>query len=278
MSVCYYVEVKFPGPRVAPCLLLCVVFGCQEPRPSKAGSPGVHLDNSASASSNGAGGEAGAVGSDGAGDSEGGASAGSTDATGAGATGAGAAGGGGSVSACAGNRAFGVVSGVFVEPTPAELAARLSQESYDVSPVSLVLFASTEATLAVSYTVGKGRGRAWPASRRPTPAAAWVGAQGFGSSAAEEEGWMLVEGAAGQREIRLRNVRVTATTDADCATGTATLVAVVPGEWSRVLNEVAPGSVSEEARDRGGRAPDVTLSAELSFEAVEFDFGGAPSP
>lgn len=231
----------------------------------------MRLDNSASASSNGAGGEAGAVGSDGAGDSEGGSSAGSTDATGAGATG-----GGGSVSACTGNRAFGVVSGVFVEPTPAELAARLSQESYEVSPVSLVLFAGTEATLAVSYTVGKGRGRAWPASRQPTPSAAWVGAQGFGSSAAEEEGWMLVEGAAGQREIRLRNVRVTATTDADCATGTATLVAIVPGEWSRVLNEVAPGSVSEEARDRGGRAPDVTLSAELSFEAVEFEFGGAP--
>ncbi len=253
-------------------LLLGALVACQEARPKKF-SPSARVDSAASASSNGAGGDdAGAAGSDGVGGRQSGSSA-------TGSAGADATGGEDAVSACVGERAFSAVSGVFLDPTPAELAAHLSATSYAESPISFVLFADgagSDVALAVSYTVGKGGARTWPVSRKPNRAPAWLEGPRFGSAAAAEAGWMLVPGARASREIRLRNVRVTATTDAECTRGTATLVAVVPGEWSKVLNDIVPGTVPDAASDRVGRAPDVTISAEFGFELVEFEFGGAP--
>lgn len=276
MTVHYYVEVQFSCSSFVTGLLLGSLIACQEARPSKAGSPRARVDSSASASSNGAGGEAGG---NAASESVGGTRGGSNATGSAGAAGAGATGGEDAVSACAGNRAFAAVSGVFLDPTPAQLAARLSATSYAESPISFVLFAdnaSSDVALAVSYTVGRSGARRWPASHKPSHAPAWLEGRGFGSTAAAENGWMLVADAPVTREVRLRNVRVAATTDAECTRGTATLVAVVPGEWSKVLNDIAPGTVPDAATDRGGRAPDVTISAEFGFELVEFEFGGAP--
>lgn len=266
---------NFSVTNVAVHLLLGALVACQEARPTKVSSPSARVDSSATANSSGGdGNDGGAAGSDGAGDSQGGSSAtGSVGAIGAGATD-----GGDIVSACAGNRAFAVVSGVFVDPTPAELATRLSDTSYEVSPISFVLFsegASADSELAASYTVAGSGAQAWPASREPEPSVAWLEERGFGSVTAQEDGWMLVNDASAPIEVRLRNVRVTASTETECDRGTATLVAVVPAEWTEVLNEIAPGTAPEAASDRGAAATDVTISAEFAFEQVEFEFGAA---
>lgn len=259
--------------------LLSVVIACQEARPSKAISPSARVSSAEASSSGGDhGGEGGAgAGNDGAGSALGGASA--TGSAAGGAAGDGATDGDDDVaSACAEDRAFAAVSWIFVEPTPPQLAERLNDAGYDRSPISFVLFAgsASDGELAASYTVvGESGAETWPASREPEASEAWLQEFGFGASAAQEEGWMLVNGGTGLLEVHLRNLRVTATTNAECTRGTATLVAVVPAEWSDVLDEIAPGSASRAASTRGDVASDVTISAEFGFEQVEFDFRGS---
>jgi hypothetical protein len=184
-------------------------------------------------------------------------------------------------SACQADLAFVAVSGSFVEPTPRELALGLNELTFGTRPIAFVLSgAVADASLAASYTLGEDGIEAFPSGLVPPPTSAWIDDSGFGTLAAQEEGWLLATLDEGPLEVPLRNIAVTATTNPTCTSGTATLTAAIPADHADLVAvlslepdvEVEP---DEEEEDRGS-VSDVQLRGVFVIELVDFDPGGLP--
>jgi hypothetical protein len=205
--------------------------------------------------------------------------------------------------ACQQNRAFVAVFTAFVAPTPMDLALGLNSATFGTNPIALVLSgASAEPSLAVSYPTNKDRVRAFPKAATPSPAPAWIADNGFGTSSAQVQGWMLVKAAGGPLEVPLANISVTATTEPDCTHGTAVLTGVIPAASAESLPRLSVPSAEEDpagnaasdtedcdqsapsgakgasshqtepAREKDRDAPaDVTVRAMFAIELVDFD-------
>jgi hypothetical protein len=176
--------------------------------------------------------------------------------------------------ACHSDVAFVAVTGAFVDPTPKDLALGLNELTYGVHPITFVLSgARQDPVLTASYTSGEDGVHSFPPALTPVGAAAWVTDDGFGTSSAQEEGWMLVSMDTGPLEVPLRNISVTTSTEADCTRGTATMTAVIPGEHADLIPRLSLQPESEDETEEERDAPDATLHALFTLELVDFDRG-----
>ena len=155
-----------------------------------------------------------------------------------------------SVSGCDTDRAFAMVSGAFVQPTPPSLALVLNASAYDNEPFSVVVrYAEAGSTAAASYTVDASGSRTFPAGLVPDFATVLARVGGFDSSAVQAAGWLLIETGDGPQALPLEDLGVSVSVRDFCTRATVIL----------------SGSVS---------ADDADLVAELSGEPIEVDAGG----
>lgn len=223
---------------------------------------------------------------------QGGASAGADGSQTAGADGTQTGGSGGSSDeeapdsidvACEGDRAFDVVSGAFVDPTPPALALALNEAIWGKRPLVIVLRADgDEPRLAASYTKLLGAAQEFPKGLIPEFTPAWVAEGGFGSSSAQTAGWLLVTLESGPLEVPLQNLNVFVTTRDGCSKGFASLSAVIPGDNADLVEEIVGAPIEGEPEEEDPEEPEqedtqeVPVQALFSLELADFSFEKLP--
>lgn len=236
---------------------LCASLACQQERPG-----------SASALNSSSTGSVGPLGSGGTGsDPQGTGEAGKAGETGAG----GAAGESSTPSTptCQPPVAFAAVASAFISPTPKDLALALNELTFDTSPISVVLGGSSQQpVVTVSYTTAHDGVHSYPGELAPTSAPAWILDETFGSTSAQQEGWLLVMLDSGPLEVPIRNIHVDVSTEADCTSGFANMTAVIPAETSDLVDDLIGATESAASGDRF--EGDVTIRGIFVLELVEF--------
>lgn len=178
---------------------------------------------------------------------------------------------------CSGERAFAVTASAFVSPTPKALAEALNADTFDSSPLTVVLRNDGEAPLvAASYTQDSAGKQIFHPGLEPELTPAWLTGDTFGTETAQPHGYLLVSTQSGPLEVPLDNVSFSLSTSDRCGKGVATLSGVIPADHADLVDTLT-GASAGGSEDPGREAPaDTPVSAIFSVELVDFDFGSLP--
>src|SRR5690606_15694102 len=92
--------------------------------------------------------------------------------------------------------------------------------------------------------------------------------ESFGSTSAQQEGWLLVMLDSGPLEVPIRDIHVDVSTEADCTSGLANMTAVILAETSDLVDDLIGATESAASGDRF--EGDVTIRGIFVLELVEF--------
>ncbi len=179
----------------------------------------------------------------------------------------------------------------FMSPTPIELASVLNKLAYDDTyshPLSIVLSASMpdvkDPMMAISATEDLGSGTHTFINEVPKLVSASVGAGHFYTVDQQEKGYLHIRHQAGEVDIELSNIYLTAETSQNCNKVFATLIAIIPDSQGSIelTFDNTTKTIAELAAGNGGGggagggkppAPGWQLQALFLGETINFDFG-----
>lgn len=184
---------------------------------------------------------------------------------------------------CKVDAAYQALSTAFTFPTPAPLAAALSEltYAYEPHPFTLVLLAQAGAVTGALSVAEPGENGLVFAGAAPDFQQVWGGPQGMQNLAPQAQGRMRLSDSQGVIDLELTQIRWYAKPDATCDSLWAALDAQIPVSQGPVILHLAGGDVSvgELAGDNGD--PDVTgypVHAWFAGEGTSFDFTTVGGP
>lgn len=182
---------------------------------------------------------------------------------------------------CMGDFAYRADAMIFVDPTPAALAAAIAEHvGEEDHPLTLVLrSADAGATLGASFAIEAGPAYHFLPPLTPPFTDAMVEEGGtFHTITPATEAFARIRHDEGALDLSLVDVTVNATTELDCGLAQVTLEATIPASFrdETIVGSAGPSTIGELAGGNDG--DDIPVAATFTGTSVSFDFDSLDSP